>query len=126
MWRGGSTAASAARALRSRLLLDPIHHPATSLAPIASSRTSSYSTPSTAAANTTVEEAAAAVSVSQHTGSISDSLRHYGKCYWELSKARLRCAIPPAPWICCNVSRNKFRIYKLNNKPSFYVTISEG
>nr|ACF87286.1 unknown [Zea mays] len=93
MWRGGSTAASAARALRSRLLLDPIHHPATSLAPIASARTSSSSTPSTAAANTIVEEAAAAVSVSQHTGSISDSLRHYGKCYWELSKARLSALV---------------------------------
>ncbi|KXG40087.1 protoheme IX farnesyltransferase, mitochondrial [Sorghum bicolor] len=96
MWRGGATAASAARALRSRLLLDPIHHPATSLGPIASTRTSSSSTSSTAAANAIVEEAAAAaaaVSVSQHTGSISDALRHYGNCYWELSKARLSALV---------------------------------
>ncbi|ONL94105.1 Protoheme IX farnesyltransferase mitochondrial [Zea mays] len=80
MWRGGATTAFVARALRSRLLLDPIHHPVTSLAPISSARTSSSSTSSTAAANTIVEEAAvaAAVSVSQHTGSISDALRHYG------------------------------------------------
>ncbi|XP_066357589.1 protoheme IX farnesyltransferase, mitochondrial-like [Miscanthus floridulus] len=96
MWRGGATAASAVRALRSRLLVDPIHHPVTSLAPIASARTSSSSSaPSTAVANTIVEEAAAAaaVSVSQHTGSISDALRHYGKCYWELSKARLSALV---------------------------------
>ncbi|CAD6209774.1 unnamed protein product [Miscanthus lutarioriparius] len=43
MWRGGATAASAVRTLRSRLLVDPIHHPVTSLAPIASARTSSSS-----------------------------------------------------------------------------------
>lgn len=104
MWRGGATAASAARALRSRLLLDPINHPATSLAPITSARASSSSTPSTAAVNTIVEEAAAAaaaVSVSQHTRSISDALRHYGKCYFELSKARLR--FPPHPLLPMDV-----------------------
>nr|ACF79876.1 unknown [Zea mays] len=97
MWRGGATTAFVARALRSRLLLDPIHHPVTSLAPISSARTSSSSssTSSTAAANTIVEEAAAvaAVSVSQHTGSISDALRHYGKCYRELSKVRLSALV---------------------------------
>jgi len=126
MWRGGATAASAARALRSRLLLEPIHHPVTSLAPIASARTSSSSSaPSTATANTIVEEAAA-VSVSQHAGSISDALRQYGKCYWELSKARLRCAIfsPLAP-----LTHGSFVTflgitfeYKLNNTPSFHAT----
>ncbi|CAL4976042.1 unnamed protein product [Urochloa decumbens] len=94
MWRGGATAASAARALRSRLLPDPIHYPATSLAPIASARTSSSSAPSSAAANSVVEEAAAAaVSVSQQAGSVSDALRHYGRCYWELSKARLSALV---------------------------------
>ena len=96
MWRGGATAAFAVRALRSRLLPDPIRHPGTSLAPISSARTSS-SAPSTEAATTVVEEAAAAaaaaVSVSQQAGSVSDALRHYGRCYWELSKARLRCAL---------------------------------
>ncbi|CAL4963396.1 unnamed protein product [Urochloa decumbens] len=94
MWRGGATAASAARALRSRLLPDPIHYPATSLAPIASAHTSSSSAPSSAAANSVVEEAAAAaVSVSQQAGSVSDALRHYGRCYWELSKARLSALV---------------------------------
>ena len=106
MWRGGATAASATRALRSRLIPDPIHHPATSLTPIASARASS-SAPSAAAANNVVEEAAAAaVSVSQQAGSVSNALHHYGRCYWELSKARLRCAIcfSCSPWIYCNVS----------------------
>ena len=106
MWRGGAIAASAARALRSRLIPDPIHHPATSLTPIASARASS-SAPSAAAANNVVEEAAAAaVSVSQQAGSVSNALHHYGRCYWELSKARLRCAIcfSCSPWIYCNVS----------------------
>ncbi|XP_062212398.1 protoheme IX farnesyltransferase, mitochondrial-like isoform X3 [Phragmites australis] len=95
MWRGGSTAASAARALRSRLLPDPIHYTATSLAPIASARAAS-SAPSAAAANTVVEEAAAAaaaVSVSHQAGSVSDALRYYGRCYWELSKARLSALV---------------------------------
>ncbi|KAF8670778.1 hypothetical protein HU200_050449 [Digitaria exilis] len=95
MWRGGATAASAARALRSRLYPDPIHHPATSLAPIASARASS-SAPSVASANNVVEAAAAAsaaVSVSQQAGSVSDALRHYGRCYWELSKARLSALV---------------------------------
>ena len=111
MWRGGAIAASAARALRSRLIPDPIHHPATSLAPIASARASS-SAPSAAAANNVVEEAAAAaVSVSQQAGSVSNALHHYGRCYWELSKARLRCAIcfSCSPWIYCNVSWNSIR-----------------
>ena len=92
--------------LRSRLIPDPIHHPATSLTPIASARASS-SAPSAAAANNVVEEAAAAaVSVSQQAGSFSNALHYYGRCYWELSKARLRCAIcfSCSPWIYCNVS----------------------
>nr|AWA44935.1 hypothetical protein SO29L03_000001 [Saccharum officinarum] len=94
MSRGRAIVASTARAPRSRLLLDPIHHPATSLAPIALARTSSPFAPSTTAANNTMEEAAAAaVSNLQLAGSISDALRHYGKCYWELSKAHLRCLV---------------------------------
>ncbi|KAJ1284377.1 hypothetical protein BS78_03G199200 [Paspalum vaginatum] len=93
MWRGGATAAFAARALRLRLLPDPIRHPGTSLAPIASARTSS-SASSSEATNTVLEEAAAAaVSVSQQAGSLSDALRHYGRCYWELSKARLSALV---------------------------------
>ncbi|WVZ69622.1 hypothetical protein U9M48_018384 [Paspalum notatum var. saurae] len=93
MWRGGATAAFAARALRLRLLPDPILHPGMSLTPIASVRSSS-SASSTEAVNTVMEEAAAvAVSVSQQAGSISDALRHYGRCYWELSKARLSALV---------------------------------
>ncbi|KAL6650662.1 hypothetical protein ACP70R_009587 [Stipagrostis hirtigluma subsp. patula] len=91
MWRGGATAASAARALRSRLLPDPTRHPATPLAPIASSRAAS-SVPSTAA-DTVAEAAAAAAAVSQQAGSVSEALRHYGRCYWELSKARLSALV---------------------------------
>ncbi|KAF0920941.1 hypothetical protein E2562_037788 [Oryza meyeriana var. granulata] len=88
MWRGGATAASAARALRSRMFPDAIHHPAAALAPIASARSSS-SAPSAAAGPTVAEATAAAVAVSQRAGSVSDVLRHYGRCYFELSKARL-------------------------------------
>ncbi|KAM0842615.1 hypothetical protein ACQ4PT_044857 [Festuca glaucescens] len=83
MWRGG---ASAARALRSRLLADAIHHPSGAIAPIVSAR-AACSAPSAAA-----EAAAAAATVSSVAGSTSDVLRHYGRCYWELSKARLRWA----------------------------------
>uniref|UniRef100_A0A0D9Y9X6 Uncharacterized protein n=1 Tax=Oryza glumipatula TaxID=40148 RepID=A0A0D9Y9X6_9ORYZ len=95
MWRGGATAASAARALRSRLIPDTSHHPATALAPIASPRSSSSSSsssaPTIAAAVPAVAEAtAAAAAVSRQAGSVSDALRHYGRCYFELSKARLR------------------------------------
>ncbi|CAO2190540.1 unnamed protein product [Urochloa humidicola] len=56
---------------------------------------SSSSAPSAAAANSVVEEAAAAaaVSVAQQAGSVSDALRHYGRCYWELSKARLSALV---------------------------------
>ncbi|KAG2589429.1 protoheme IX farnesyltransferase, mitochondrial-like [Panicum virgatum] len=94
MWRGGATAAAAARALRSRLIPDPIHHPATSLAPIASARASSSAPSAAAAANNVVEEAAAAaVSVSHQAGSFSNALYHYGRCYWELSKARLSALV---------------------------------
>ncbi|ONL94100.1 Protoheme IX farnesyltransferase mitochondrial [Zea mays] len=74
MWRGGATTAFVARALRSRLLLDPIHHPVTSLAPISSARTSSSSTSSTAAANTIVEEAAVAAAVSILYSSVASNL----------------------------------------------------
>ncbi|KAL5206601.1 hypothetical protein ABZP36_034810 [Zizania latifolia] len=81
MWRG-----SAARALRSRLLPD------TALAPIASARSSSSA--STSAAGPAVAEATAAVAaVSQKSGSVSDVLRHYGRCYFELSKARLSALV---------------------------------
>ncbi|GJN18724.1 hypothetical protein PR202_gb05917 [Eleusine coracana subsp. coracana] len=93
MWRGGATAASAARAFRSRLLPDPIHNPVTSLAPVASARASSSSAPSAAASNTIAEAAAAAAAVSQQAGSVSDALRYYGRCYWELSKARLSALV---------------------------------
>ncbi|TVU33926.1 hypothetical protein EJB05_15742, partial [Eragrostis curvula] len=92
MWRGGATAASAARTLRSRLLPDPIHNPVTSLAPVASARASS-SVPSAGPANTVAEAAAAAAAVSQQAGSVSDALRHYGRCYFELSKARLSALV---------------------------------
>ncbi|GJN12926.1 hypothetical protein PR202_ga31253 [Eleusine coracana subsp. coracana] len=93
MRRGGATAASAARAFRSRLLPDPVYNPVTSLAPVASARASSSSTPSAAASNTIAEAAAAAAAVSQQAGSVSDALRHYGRCYWELSKARLSALV---------------------------------
>ncbi|KAF0920036.1 hypothetical protein E2562_032610, partial [Oryza meyeriana var. granulata] len=92
MWRGGATAASAARALRSRMFPDTIHHPAAALAPIASARSSS-SAPSAAAGPTVAEATAAAVAVSQRAGSVSDVLRHYGRCYFELSKARLSALV---------------------------------
>ncbi|KAF0916305.1 hypothetical protein E2562_005908 [Oryza meyeriana var. granulata] len=85
MWRGGATAASAARALRSRMFPDSIHHPAAALAPIASARSSS-SAPSAAAGPTVAEATADAVAVSQRAGSVLDVLRHYGRCYFELSK----------------------------------------
>ncbi|KAM0842614.1 hypothetical protein ACQ4PT_044857 [Festuca glaucescens] len=84
MWRGG---ASAARALRSRLLADAIHHPSGAIAPIVSAR-AACSAPSAAA-----EAAAAAATVSSVAGSTSDVLRHYGRCYWELSKARLSALV---------------------------------
>uniref|UniRef100_A0A0E0FMJ6 Heme O synthase n=2 Tax=Oryza TaxID=4527 RepID=A0A0E0FMJ6_ORYNI len=100
MWRGGATAASAARALRSRLIPDTSHHPATALAPIASPRSSSSSSsssssgPTIAAAVPAVAEAtAAAAAVSRQAGSVSDALRHYGRCYFELSKARLSALV---------------------------------
>lgn len=93
MWRGGATAASAARAIRSRLLADPIHHPSGAIAPIASAR-AACSAPSAAAPVPTVAEAAAAAAtVSSVAGSASDVLRHYGGCYWELSKARLSALV---------------------------------
>lgn len=44
------------------------------------------------------EATAAAAAVSRQAGSVSDALRHYGRCYFELSKARLRCAqFAPSP-----------------------------
>uniref|UniRef100_A0A0D9V1N8 Heme O synthase n=1 Tax=Leersia perrieri TaxID=77586 RepID=A0A0D9V1N8_9ORYZ len=96
MWRGGATAASAARALRSRMFPDAAHHPATALAPIASGRSSS-SAPAAAAAAAAgpavAEATAAAAAVSQRAGSVSDALRHYGRCYFELSKARLSALV---------------------------------
>jgi hypothetical protein len=99
MWRGGATAASAARYLRSRILPDPLHYPVISLVPVTSARASS-SIPSVAASNPVAEAAAAAAAVSQQSGSASDALHHYGRCYWELSKARLRCADYPLSSIC--------------------------
>ncbi|KAF6987507.1 hypothetical protein CFC21_005143 [Triticum aestivum] len=39
--------------------------------------------------------------------SASDVLRHYGRCYWELSKARLRCTVASAS----NVLRHYGRCY---------------
>ncbi|CAM0906580.1 unnamed protein product [Alopecurus aequalis] len=84
MWRGGATAASVARALRSRLLADPIHRPSTAIAPLASAR---------APASTVAEAAAASAPVSSGAGSASDVLQHYGRCYWELSKARLSALV---------------------------------
>jgi protoheme IX farnesyltransferase len=95
MWRGGAAAAAAyaGRALRSRLLADPIHHPSSAIAPIASAR-AACSAPSAAVPAPTVAEAAvASATVSSGAGSASDVLGHYGRCYWELSKARLRSAI---------------------------------
>ncbi|XBI07353.1 hypothetical protein VPH35_135272 [Triticum aestivum] len=93
MWRGTATAASAARALRSRLLADPIHHPSTAVLPIASVRTA-CSVPSAASpAPIVAETAAASVAVSSGARSASDVLRHYGWCYWELSKARLSALV---------------------------------
>ncbi|VAI43161.1 unnamed protein product [Triticum turgidum subsp. durum] len=93
MWRGGATAASAARALRSRMLGDPVHHPSTAILPIPSAR-AACSAPSAASPAPIVAEAAAAsVAVSSGARSASDVLRHYGQCYWELSKARLRNGI---------------------------------
>jgi hypothetical protein len=105
----------------------PPSHVARSYNPIALARTSSSSAPSTAVANTVVEEvAAAAVSGSQQAGSISDALRHYGKYYWELLKARLRCSIF-SPWavlthgFVVTFLRVTFQ-YKLNNTPSLHAT----
>jgi hypothetical protein len=98
MWRGGATAASAARSLRSCLLPDPLRYPVISLVPVTSARASSI--PSAAASNPVAEAAAAAAAVSQQSGSASDALHHYGRCYWELSKARLRCADYPLSSIC--------------------------
>ncbi|KQK08191.1 hypothetical protein BRADI_2g40170v3 [Brachypodium distachyon] len=93
MWRGGSAAASAARALRSRLLADPIHHPSTAIGPIASARAASSAPSATAPAPTVAEAAAAASVVSSGDRSISEVLRHYGGCYLELSKARLSALV---------------------------------
>lgn len=95
MWRGGATAAYAARALRSRLLGDPIHHHSGAIAPIASARAAcSAPSPSAAALAPAVAEAAAAsATVSSGAGSASGVLQHYGRCYWELSKARLSALV---------------------------------
>ncbi|KAM3239636.1 hypothetical protein ACQJBY_053370 [Aegilops geniculata] len=93
MWRGGATAASAARALRSRMLGDPSHRPSTAILPIPSAR-AACSAPSAASPAPIVAEAAAAsVAASSGARSASDVLRHYGQCYWELSKARLSALV---------------------------------
>lgn len=39
------------------------------------------------------EATAAAAAVSRQAGSVSDALRHYGRCYFELSKARLSALV---------------------------------
>ncbi|CAO2183808.1 unnamed protein product [Urochloa humidicola] len=69
--------------------------PSSACSPTVLVTASSSSAPSAAAANSVVEEAAAAaaVSVAQQAGSVSDALRHYGRCYWELSKARLSALV---------------------------------
>uniref|UniRef100_A0ACD5YLP8 Uncharacterized protein n=1 Tax=Avena sativa TaxID=4498 RepID=A0ACD5YLP8_AVESA len=89
MWRGGASAAYAARALRSRLLADPVHHPSSAIAPIASARAACSAAP----APTVAEAAAASAALSSGTGSASDVLGFYGRCYWELSKARLSALV---------------------------------
>ncbi|KAL5221882.1 hypothetical protein ABZP36_026595 [Zizania latifolia] len=96
MWRGSAVwRGSAAWTLRSRMLPDARHHPASALGPIASAR-SPFSAPSasaSAAGPAVAEATAAAAAVSQRAGSVSDVLRHYGRCYFELSKARLSALV---------------------------------
>ncbi|KAI4979623.1 hypothetical protein ZWY2020_016376 [Hordeum vulgare] len=93
MWRGGAIAASAARALRSRMLGGPIHHPSTAILPIPSARAASSAPSAASPAPIVAEAAAASAAVSSGARSASDVLRHYGACYWELSKARLSALV---------------------------------